>query len=189
MPKTTIQLPNGTIITVSGATEDIERIIAAASSNVSSSTDRGIRHESKPHLRKRSPAKPSGSAVPARAPDVDLVEIVHLVKTCKESDAIAEHVLDKRGAVNKVLLPLYIIHEHKDNGFGLTSGQISRILKELGIPIDVRNVSTYLSGDARGYVTGDRVRVPGQPVSYKIIRRGVQHFKNFLAGGASGNDK
>ena len=179
MPKTTITLPNGTVITVEGAVEDVERIVAAAHGGSSTIQNGGTNLK----------LKKSGKSTSAKhttaqraAPQIDLMAIVHLVKTCDESDAIAKHVLDKRAAVNRVLLPLYLIHEHKNNGFGLTSGEISKILKELGAPLTQANTSTCLSGNARMYVIGDKTRIKGQPVRYKIIRRGVQHVKGLLKG-------
>jgi hypothetical protein len=177
MPKTTIKLPNGTVITVEGAIEDVERIVAVANGASSVIQD----GDKKPNLKKDGKATlAKQTAASTAAPKIDLMAIVHLAKTCDESDAIAKHVLDKRAVVNRVLLPLYLIHEHKSNSFGLTSGEISKVLKELGTPLTQANTSTYLSGDARAYVIGDKTRIKGQPVRYKIIRRGVQHIKDLL---------
>lgn len=171
MPKTTIRLPNGTVITVEGSVEDVERIVAIAN-GVSSASQDGDKKQNLKKSRKASFAK--HVVATTAAPKMDLMAIVHLAKTCDESDAIAKHILDKRAVVNRVLLPLYLIHEHQNNSFGLTSGEISKILRELGTPLTQANTSTYLSGDARTYVIGDKTRVPGQPVRYKIIRRGTQ---------------
>jgi len=182
VPKSTVKLPNGTLITVEGAVEDIERVITAATA--SSISSGGFEQTSKKQNRLPSNA-PSRTDSSVDEASVNLVEIVHLAKTCDEADAIAEQVLDKRSAVNRILLPLFLVHEHKSNAYGLTSGQISKVLKELGTPMDVRNVSTILSGPAKGLVTGDKVRTQGQAVSYKIIRRGVQHFKQALSGKVS----
>jgi hypothetical protein len=177
LPKTTVTLPSGTVITVDGTVEDIERIISAATA----STVMGSGREQVSRMQTSSSVAPDKQTDEPVESELNLVELVHLAKTCNEAESIAKHVLDKRSVVNKILLPLYLVHEHKSNSHGLTSGQISRVLKELGTPIDVRNVSTSLSGQARGFVTGDKVRVRGQAVSYKMIRRGVQYFKETLA--------
>lgn len=69
-----------------------------------------------------------------------------------------------------------------DNAHGLTSGDISQITKGLGIPIHVANVSNTLSKTASKYVMGDKVRKKGQPVGYKLSRRGLKYMQDVLKG-------
>jgi hypothetical protein len=176
MPKTTVQLPNGTVITVDGAVEDIERVLRAVGPSAALSANGHAVRTTAPVSDRRDPQEATESQ-----PDVDLVQIIGLAKTCNQADLIAQKVLDARSAVNRILLPLFLVHEYLGNAHGLTSGQISTILKELGVPIDVRNVSTNLAGPARSYVIGDKIRVRGQPVAYKLTRKGLQYFKDLLA--------
>lgn len=85
--------------------------------------------------------------------------------------------------MNRILLPLFIVHEHMGNAFSMTSGEISQITKDLGILVQQPNVSLTLSGTASKYVVGDKVRKKGQAVRYKLSRRGLQYFKEVLNGG------
>jgi hypothetical protein len=62
----------------------------------------------------------------------------------------------------------------------LTSGEVSKVTTELGIRIDVANASKTLSGSASRYVIGDRVRKSGQPVRYKLSRRGHAYVKEAI---------
>lgn len=77
-------------------------------------------------------------------------------------------------------------HEHLNNAFGLTSGEVAKITTDLGIPISQPNASRTLSGTASKYVIGDKVKMKGQPVRYKLSRRGVKYIQEVLAGNASG---
>jgi hypothetical protein len=63
---------------------------------------------------------------------------------------------------------------------------VKKITTELGIPISQPNASRTLSGTASKYVIGDKVRVKGQPVRYKLSRRGVKYMKEVLAGNSNG---
>lgn len=114
----------------------------------------------------------------------DLSEIVNLIKNSDEAEAIEAKILDKVSQVNRILLPLYIVHEYMDNTLSLTSGEVSQITTDLGIPVSQPNASTTLSGTASRYVIGDKVRRRGQAVRYKLSRRGVQYVKSVLGGKA-----
>ena len=88
--------------------------------------------------------------------------------------------------MNRILLPLYIVHEYYGNSIGLTSGDVSKITTDLGVPVQTPNASRTLSGTASRYVIGDSVRKKGQPVRYKLSRRGVQFIKEVISGGVNG---
>jgi hypothetical protein len=79
-------------------------------------------------------------------------------------------------------LPLYIVHEHLGNAFGLSSGEVTKVTTDLGVPVSQPNASRTLSGTAAKYVIGDRVRKKGQPVRYKLSRRGVQYLQAVIRG-------
>lgn len=80
-----------------------------------------------------------------------------------------------------MLLPLYIVHRFFSGSPGLTSGDIQKITKQLGVPVAVANASNALSDTARGYVDGDKVRRRGSAVRYKLVRRGAV-FRGTLKG-------
>jgi hypothetical protein len=105
---------------------------------------------------------------------------VNKIKDCEESDIIEENIIDEASEVNRVLLALYIIHEYMGNTIALQSGEISKITKELGIPISQPNVSSTLSGAASRYVMGDRTRKAKQVVKYKLNRRGLKYMKEII---------
>ena len=137
----------------------------------------------------------SGDQTHALAPEVkpslpptepNLVQIIGATKQCDEAERIETQVLDRSSQVNRTLLPLYVVHEHFGNAFGLTSGDISKITSDLGVPISRPNVSTTLSGAASRYVVGDKVKRKGQAVAYKLSRRGLLYMKELLSGKSNG---
>jgi len=77
---------------------------------------------------------------------------------------------------------MYIVFEHMSNDYALTSGQISRVTNELGVPVQQPNASKTLSGAAAKYVIGDTVRKNGQAVRYKLSRRGHAYLKEVIKG-------
>ena len=110
------------------------------------------------------------------------MDIVNLIKSCDQAELIEENILNnKPSQLARVVLPLGIIHEHMSNAFGLTSGEISKISKELGVPLSPANTAHTLAGPAAKYVMGDKARKPGQSVKYRLNRRGVELFKNMIA--------
>lgn len=182
MPTATINLPDGTVVSIDGTPEEVAKLLqlyggsaASAASLVAVSRSPRKRKPGKQH-------KPSTNTPDSPESSRDLNEIINLVKNCEEAEAIETTILDRVSQVNRILLPLYILHEHLDNAYGLTSGDISQITKGLGIPIHVANVSNTLSKTASKYVMGDRVRKKGQPVAYKLSRRGMQYIQGVLKG-------
>jgi hypothetical protein len=121
----------------------------------------------------------------AVAPEsANLAEIVNLVKNCDEAESIENQILDRASQVDRVLLPLYIVHEYLDNSFGLSSGDIGRITRDLGVPVSQPNASRTLSGTASKYVMADGVRKKGTKLTYKLSRRGVTYIKGVISGKA-----
>lgn len=174
MAKATLKLPNGTSVLIEGTTDEVAKLLELYSGD-GKSTPRRSSPSRKSKRRKLSKLPPKR--------EIDLAEIVNLVKTCEEAELIEVQVLDKAASVNRVLLPLYVVHEHKENSFGLTSGDVSIVTKDLGIPISTPNASRTLSGAAKRYVIGDRVRRKGQAVRYKLTRNGVKYFRSILSSG------
>ncbi len=182
MAKASFTLPNGTIVEIDGTTDDIQKLLETYGG--------GPPQPRKKTTRKRS--KKTGGKSVTRDPEaaeqnVDLAQIVNLVKTCDEAEQIEEHILDKASQVDRTLLPLYIVHEHLDNVFALTSGEINKITTDLGIPISTANASRTLSGTASRYVIADQVRTRGRVIRYKLSRRGAQYLNSVISGAADGD--
>jgi hypothetical protein len=172
MTKAKLSLPSGTVITIEGTAEDVQKLIELY--GVSPAKSEVLSKRPKGHDRKQ-------TSQTLHQKD-HITQIVNLIKDCKESDVIEKTIIDKGSEVNKVLLPLYIIHEYMGNTIALQSGEISKITKELGISISQPNVSSSLSGAASRYVMGDRTRKAGQVVKYKLNRRGLKYMKEIIEG-------
>jgi len=106
------------------------------------------------------------------------LQIVNKIGDCDESDAIKNQVLDKRSAEGKVLLCFYLSHKYFRNEW-LTSGDIEKITSELGVKIDKKNVTNYLT-DLRQYLESGAVRKKGQPTPYRLNRKGVRRFEEII---------
>jgi hypothetical protein len=68
------------------------------------------------------------------------------------------------------------------NAYGMTSGEISKVTRALGVPVGQPDVSNILGKGASKFVMGDRSRESGKAVRYRLSRRGVQHVEGVLAG-------
>lgn len=188
MAKASLTLPNGTVVQIEGTVEEVQALLAHYGSGAAQSPGK----EDALAARKRRKAKPSSnSSQPTGGADggstPNLAEIVNLTKTCDEAENIETQILDRASQVDRTLLPLYIVHEHLKNQFGLSSGDVSKITTDLGVPIATANASRTLSGTAAKYVMGDAVRKRGQAVRYKLSRRGVQYMKTVIAGKSDEN--
>jgi len=182
MPKASIILTDGTSVVIEGSPEEVAKLLAlygGAKSKVDATPD------PRPTKLKRKPTattkKGSSTTKKETSDSVDLSAIIETIKNCDQAEKIETQVLDKTGQVNRILLPLFIVHEHLDNAYSMTSGEISHIMKDLGTPVQLPNVSLTLSGTASKYVIGDKVRKKGYPVRYKLSRRGLQYFKEVLS--------
>ena len=176
MVKANFKLPDGTSVTIDGATEEVERVLSLYRG------DRPVSARQPPITRRQAGAGQAdvSSDAPA-AQDLNLGEIVNLVKTCEEAELIERRILDGTSAMARTLLPLYIVHEHLDGQYGLTSGDISKVTTDLGARVRVSNASTTLASGAARYVIGDKVRKKGLPVRYRLSRRGVQFMKSIIS--------
>ena len=173
MSKATFKLHNGTIVNIDGAPEEIHKffqLYKGKSPRQDSSKKTSI---SKKKTKKKEQSKEITDY---------LTQIVNTIKECDEAGAIEENIIDRISQVNRVLLPLYIIYKYMDNSIALQSGEISKITKDLGIPISQPNTSKTISGTASRYVMGDRVRKAKHAVKYKLNRRGAQYLKGVIQG-------
>jgi len=174
MAKAHLTLPNGTQVSIEGTPEEVHRLL---------NLTRGTGSEAKVRagaMKKRKSAGAKSDAAEATQPD--LAQIVNLAKDCNEAKAIEKNILDRISIVDRVLLPLYILKKHGRSPHGLTSGEVSKITKELGVPVSQPNASTALSGAASKYVMGDKVRRRGQPVRYRLSRRGERYLAAVIGG-------
>jgi hypothetical protein len=160
-------------VTVEGDPEEIDRVLQMYEGR-SGNRDVGA----VPAARTRASREP---AAVEEAQDVDLIPLlVNQIKSSESAEAIEKRILDERSQLNRILLPLYVVHTEMDNRYGLTSGEIAKITRELGVPLGQPDVSKILAGDASRYVLGDAARVRGRPVRYKLSRRGVQYVAAIL---------
>lgn len=181
MPKASLKLENGTVVTIEGSTPEVQELLFFyAPTTQKAASVRPNRGQT------RSAISVSPALRSSNGGEFDLMAIVNYVKSCDEAEGIEANILDKTNQLARVLLPLYIAHEHMDNAYGLTSGHISKVTVQLGVPVKLSNVSTTLAGSAAKYVIGDTVRKSGQAVKYKLSRRGHLYLKDVITGRKSG---
>lgn len=84
---------------------------------------------------------------------------------------------------DRVLLPLYIVHEYFEDAFGLTNNEIETITKDLGRKIKASRQNAnrqFVRKEASKYVLGDKTRKTGLKIRYTLNDRGVQYMKSVL---------
>jgi hypothetical protein len=182
MSKASIKLANGTSVQIEGTPEEVAKLLALYGGGKSVAPDQTSLGRTRTIPKVKSPQATAGALAAT-----DLSQIINLIKTCDEAEAIESKILDKVSQVNRILLPLYVAHEYLDNTPSLTSGEVSQITTDLGIPVSQPNASRTLSGTASRYVIGDKVRKKGQAVRYKLSRRGLQYLKGVLDSKPDGN--
>jgi hypothetical protein len=184
MAKASLTLPNGTVVQVEGTLDEVRDLLqfygSAAPRPAARSATPKENQPARAPTKKRPPASEAGGGDQPGSPN--LSEIVNLAKNCDEAEDIERHILDRASQVDRTLLPLYVVHEHLGNRFGLSSGEVSKITTDLGVPVSQPNASRTLSGTAAKYVIGDKVRKKGQAVRYKLSRRGVKYLKAVIRG-------
>lgn len=182
MPTASIELPDGTKITVDGAVEEVEKIIKAY---VEASKGSGNAAPKKQVSRRKTTVKHASTQSEAEettpSNDPDYAGIVNRVHDCHETDAIEKEILDKRDVLNRVLLPIYIVHKYFDDDWELSSGDIEKITNDLKVKVHISAASRTLSGSGKKYLQADSVRKKGSTVRYKLNRKGVQHMEKTLS--------
>jgi len=171
MVHASLTLPNGTTVNIDGNPDEVKKLLDF--------------YGAKPKEPEKPPQPGPSRREVGQETAADLTEIVRLVKDCDEAEAIERNVLNRSSQVDRTLLPLYIVHEYLSNAFSLSSGEISKVTTDLGVPVSQPNASTTLSGTAAKYVIGDRVRKRGQPVRYKLSRRGMQYMQSVIRSQAN----
>jgi hypothetical protein len=170
MAKASMTLPDGTTVQIEGSADEIQKIIS-----LHKPIDSPLKNLQKPKPKISKPRQDAESES-----SFDLMEIVNHIKNCDEAESIEKNILDRTSQVDRILLPLFIMKAYINEKMGLTSGDISRVLGDLGINIYTPNVANSLSGPASKYVIGDKVRRKGQAVKYKISRRGEQYLTSVI---------
>jgi len=179
MVKAVINLPNGAEVSIDGTIEEVQSLLEYYGHQKGDIQLKAVK------AKKRSSkyAKTETKLEKITTDDsVDVAKIVNLVKNCDEAEAIELQILDRASQVDRVLLSLFIVHEHLGNSFGLSTGDISHITRDLGVPISQPNASRTLTGTASKYVMADGVRKKGIKLTYKLSRRGVTYMKGVIGG-------
>lgn len=108
------------------------------------------------------------------------LKIVNKIGDCDEADDIQTKVLDKRDRSGRVLLCLYISQKYFGNAW-LTTGDIEKITSELGVKVEISNVTKSLKS-LRSYIESGSVRRKGQSTPYRLNRKGRKHFEEIIHG-------
>lgn len=176
MAKANMTLPDGTVVTIEGNVEEIQKILSIHRPAAEATQIRKVRKVSQ----KQSVA----ASVEDSSEITNLFEIVNAIKNSDEAPNIESNILDRTSMVDRVLLPLYISNKHFHDKIKLTSGEISKVLSDLGINVHIANISNTLSNSAAKYVMGDKMKKQGQAVRYKLSRRGLQYLESIIRGKA-----
>jgi hypothetical protein len=179
MPKATVRLTSGAVVHIEGTAAEIKYLLSLYGEPIP-----GEKATPKtPTTQRKRPQPPSHPQEEAAS----INEIVRHVKDCDAAADIESRILDTTSQVNRILLPLFVVQKFMGGKHGLTTGEISAVTKDLGIPIHIANVSNALKGSAARYVIGDKVRRRGQPVRYTLSRRGIKYLENVIAGRSDGD--
>jgi hypothetical protein len=173
MAQSLIKLPNGTEISVKGTPEEVAKILSLYSGKPSDVT----RQQGIPPTQKQRADKTASATSVDENP---ILSLVNMIKECDDSEAIEKNILDRSSQIDRILLPLYISSQHFDNKIALTTGEMSKVLFELGVPVSQPNVAHAIAGSAKAYVAGDRIRKKGQSTKYRITRKGVTYLSGVI---------
>ena len=173
MAKATITLANGTIVSIEAEPEELEKIISLYSSST----------EKKEEIKKIKTK--TEEPVVQENNEINLSILVNTYKSSDEAELIDRNILDRSSVVDRILLPLYLIHNYIGGEVALTSGEISKFLGQININIFQPNVAKALSTTASKYVIGDKTRKKGQAVKYRLSRRGVQYMNSVIKGNSN----
>src|SRR5260370_25725897 len=183
MLKAHLTLAGGDRATIEGTPESLEKLLGLLGARNVSVGGKSKRRRD----RTESESVEDTESVEGK-PGLDLHELVNLAKSCDEAEAIETQMLDMSSQVDRTLLPLYLVHEHRKNNFALSSGEIAKVTRDLGVPVSQPNASKVLSGVGSRYVMGDTVRRKGRAVKYKLNRRGAAYLKSVIGGTLGENE-
>jgi hypothetical protein len=177
--KASFTLHNGTKVILEGEKTDIQDLLDYYSNHSQSRVSEPAKTQTK--TKPKSSKQEDSSGVRKASPDL-LAQIVNMIKTCPEADAIERNILgrDKPSEADRVLLPLYIVHEYFENSFGLTTFDIETITTNLGPGLKVKRQNAnrqFVRTSTSRLVLSDKTRKTGAKMKYTLNDRGVQSMK------------
>lgn len=184
MLKATFNLRDGTLVTLEGTEEAVKNLLDYYSNSSFVISPPLTKSKTKVHIKPSE--KNTENSDSSRVSSDTLTRIVHMIKTCPEADAIEKNILgkEKPAEADRVLLPLYIVHEYFENGFALSTNEISTITADLGPKIKVSrqnaNRQFVRKKSTSRYVLGNKTRKTGAKMRYTLNDRGVEYMKSIL---------
>ena len=176
MAKASMTLPDGTTVQIEGSADEIQKIISLHRPHPE--------HAALEKKEKKTMQKSTDTARKIDADKLDLSALVNALKSSDDVELIEKNILDRISMVDRILVPLYIVHKQFADKLPMSTGEISKFLSQLGITIHQANVANTLSSTASKYVLGDKVRVKGHAVRYRLSRRGQQYISTVIQGKA-----
>ena len=176
MPKASFTLPNRTVVTIDGTSAEVRSLLAFYGGNPEKGERAGQKQSAK--------AGSKNSAAEKKISLAKIAKIVNKIKSCPEAEGIERNILAKTFEANRVLLPIYVVHEHMGNAFGLTTTEISKVTADLGARVRVSRQAAFralVRSPASRYVLSDTPRQMGIATRYTMDTRGVQYMKKVIA--------
>jgi hypothetical protein len=178
MAKATLELLDGTIVTIEGTVQEVDKLL-----QIYNKPGKGEQKSKDSSTNTKTEKKVQSTTLSKDT--FNLMDIVNKIKECDEAEAIEKQILDRTSEVNRVLLPLYVIHEHFKNSKGLTTTEIDKVTTELGIRVSRQNALRAVKFSGSRYVIGDKPRKRGTPSRYKLNRRGLIYMKSVITSSSN----
>lgn len=129
--------------------------------------------------RKRTEKLKAEKDVSAEA-ELDIAGLVTYIKDSKIYPEVEKNIIDKRGVLPRIMMCMHFASEFSDELY-LKTGQVEAITDQLGIKIGMANAANNIKKNQK-YFTAKTVRKKGQPVPYKLNRKGENTFEKYLNG-------
>lgn len=171
MPKATITLTNGTIVTIDGSLEDVNYLV-----NIYTPSS------SKPQIHKKTAKSKRVKVERPHSNKFDALRITNTIHNCDEAEKIEKNILDKPNELNRVLLPLYILEKYLKDESGLTTSEISKVTVKLGVKVSRQNSlrAVKFTGPKYIFSQSEGNRFP----RYQLNRRGMKYMDSVISGTA-----
>jgi hypothetical protein len=112
---------------------------------------------------------------------VDLTKLVNWIKSSDQFEVIDNLALRGKDNVAKVLIALLAFKKSQHEGSGLTSGDVFRLYRQLNVKTHQSDLSRALSEKGKQFVITDDLRLPGQPVRYRLSHQGESKVSEMLS--------
>lgn len=109
---------------------------------------------------------------------LDLAALVNHFKNREDYNALDEAVFQNEDRVNRIIFALAMYREVNGDTEGMTSGDIQKFYRQLGVSLGQPNISGTLSGRAKQFVLSEGVRKKGAIIRYRLSRHGVEEARN-----------